>query len=227
MKLEVFPDRDALMHAAAARLAKSLERAIAARGSACAALSGGATPEPAYAHLAAMALDWPRVTFLLVDERFVPPSDPASNEAMLRRALAPALAAGAQLMPLYTPGLSHQHAANQADAAYAPLAIDVALMGMGADAHTASWFPRASRLAEALHSSRTVIALNAPQAAGSTARLTLTRAAIAHAERVLLLIQGEDKRAVLEAALSQAPEDAPVAALFDDPSKAPEALWAA
>lgn len=224
LAIQAFADRGALMQQAAEKIAAALRQGIATRGAACAALSGGSTPGPAYERLAAMQLDWPRITLALVDERCVPSTEPASNEGMIRRTLAPALAAGGQLLPMY----GGSNSADAADADYAALHIDIALMGMGADAHTASWFPGGQGLRAALDpaSTRTVVAVRASQAAGAADRLTLTRAALDRADRVLLLIAGDDKRARLEAALTQRLEDAPVAALFARPRRQPEVLWA-
>lgn len=218
--------RDALMAGAAEEMRYLARDAIERHGAANIALSGGSTPRPAYETLARADLPWAKVHFLLVDERFVPPSAEASNERMLREALAPALAAGAALLPMYAEDASLEEAAARADAAYAPLRIDVALMGMGGDGHTASWFPGAPRLAEALDPStaRTVVSQSAPGAQGSGERLTLTLPAVARAGAVLLLITGEDKRAVLERALAK--RDAPVAALFGRDTPV-QVLWAA
>ncbi|HEX8901041.1 6-phosphogluconolactonase [Vitreimonas sp.] len=223
--LSVFATREALMQAASDRLARALQRGLNTRHHACAALSGGATPEPAYALLAQAKLDWPRVTFALVDERFVHAKDDASNEKMLRRALAPALEAGAKLMPMFSTDGAPAEVAARADNLYSPLHIDVALMGMGGDAHTASWFPGHARAA--FESERTVIAVHAPLAAGSADRLTLTKHAVRRADEVLVLIHGEEKRARLDAALAEGADAAPIAALFEDPEKQPEVLWAA
>jgi 6-phosphogluconolactonase len=143
---------------------------------------------------------------------------------MLSRALEPALRHGARILPMFTSGTAPAHAADLADAAYAPLHFDIALMGMGADGHTASWFPGAEGLKAALDpaGSRTVAALRAPQAAGAADRLSLTLAALQRAERVLLLITGDEKRARLGVA---AAANLPVAALLTLPSR-PEVLWA-
>lgn len=214
-----FASRDALFDAAAEALADALREGVDARGRGLAALSGGSTPAPAYERLARLDLDWRRIVFTLVDERCVPLDHPASNEAMLRSALAPALAQGAALWPMHP-----QNAANAA--AYAGLGdLDLALMGMGEDGHTASWFPDAEGLAAALDPSNqaNVVALRAPQAAGAADRLSLSFAAITRARRVLLLITGEQKRAVYDAAERAS---APVAALFSLGGKF-EAWWAA
>lgn len=218
-----FGSRAALMEAAATRIAERLEAGISERGQGFAALSGGSTPAPAYEALAAMPLDWRRATFLLVDERFVPPTDGASNEALLRRTLAPALAAGATLTPMYAPDLSLSETAARADALYASALIDIALMGVGGDGHTASWFPQSLDLQSALDltNGRSVIAVDAPGAAGSAQRLTLTRAAVARAKDITLLISGEEKRRLLEDA---ARARLPVDALFDLPVRA-AVLW--
>lgn len=226
MNFSAFPSRDALMAATAERIAEGIRNAIATRGSAVVALSGGSTPEPAYRALAAMPLDWPKVTFALVDERFVPIANPASNEGLLERALAPAFEAGAQFKPMYFAAETLEQAADCAETLYADLAYDVAVMGMGEDGHTASWFPDAPALDEALDlgNVRAVMAISAPSAAGSTERLTLTRAALKRAKHVILLITGDAKRAKLDAALAQPPTAAPVTTLFAD--HAPEVLWA-
>jgi 6-phosphogluconolactonase len=224
--LGTFASRPALMTATAERLASALQDAIRRHGSACAALSGGSTPEPAYRELAAMPVDWPKVTFALVDERFVPPTDGASNQALIQRTLGPAFEAGAGLAPMFFPAATVAESADRADARYAPLRIDIALMGMGADGHTASWFPGSSELGGALDldNPRTVIAAHAPQAAGAADRLTLTRAALSRAGALMLVITGDDKRAKLKSALAQ--QDAPVSALFNDRLPAPVVMWA-
>lgn len=225
--IEAFASRDALMQAAADAIAAALEAGLAKRGHACVALSGGTTPAPAYALLAAKNLDWPNVTFALVDERFVPPTHEASNERLLLSALAPALAKGATLLPMYAYEANLEAAAARANGLYAPLEIDIALLGMGEDGHTASWFPGAAELSKALDlaTAETVIAVNAPQAAGAPERLTLTRAALARAHALALLITGPAKAEVLRQAAAGA--DYPIGALLAPPAPPLRALWAA
>lgn len=223
-----FPTRAALMEAAAGDMAAALQKAIAEGGEACIALSGGSTPEPAYTLLAQHDLDWPCVTVALVDERFVPPDHDASNEKMLRRTLAPALAKGAKLLPMYAPAKDVHEAAARADALYAPLHIDFALMGMGEDGHTASWFDGAEGLEAAvdLNAPRTVVAIHAPQAAGAPDRLTLTLRALRSAAPVTLLITGAAKRDLVRETYMHLSR-AQVGHLFRlIPNHSPWVLWA-
>jgi 6-phosphogluconolactonase len=224
LNITEFASREALVEASASALADALHAGIAERGRAYAALSGGSTPEPVYRRLAAMPLDWLRITFTLVDERFIALADPASNEGMLERTLAPAFAAGAQFKPLFFATETVQQAADCAEVLFTPpLAFDIALMGMGDDGHTASWFPQSNDLSEALTAQRSVIAVHAPGATGSADRITLTRTALARARRTLLLITGEQKRTVLQSA---AERNLPVDALFGASMPPVEIYWA-
>jgi 6-phosphogluconolactonase len=228
-QITAFETRDAAMQAAADLIAESLENALKTRGKACAALSGGSTPAPVYRALAQRTgWNWNKITFALVDERCVPPTHEASNERLIGETLAPAFALGAQLKPMFFDTPTVSEAADCANALYDDLPIDVALMGMGEDGHTASWFPGADGLAQALDpgAAATVVAIHAAQAAGAADRLTLTRAALARVERVILLITGEQKRAILQSALAGPVEAAPIAALFTNPARQPTVLWA-
>jgi 6-phosphogluconolactonase len=132
--------------AIAAHVAGALRAAIAARGQASLAVSGGKSPIPMFEALREQALDWPRVTVVLVDERVVPHGHAASNTALVREHLLQGPAAAARFLPFFGE-LPAQFNAQVLDAlvndaaeriARLPWPLDVAVLGMGEDAHTRS-----------------------------------------------------------------------------------------
>jgi 6-phosphogluconolactonase len=217
----------------AARLADlmqgAIERAIAAQGLATIALSGGSTPSLLYLALAARKIDWPNVSATLVDERFVPPSASSSNEAFLRSTFLQGNASRARFVGLWSDAPSLDAAAAEANARVRNLVrpFDVAVLGMGIDGHTASWFPQADGL-------KSVLAVDAPlvvpvrarksEATGEhLERLTLSMRAIADARIVMLLMTGAAKRKAFESFAGDGPaESAPVRAIL----RARSDLWA-
>lgn len=215
--VEVAPER--LGAALAERVAEDLADAIAARGRARLAVPGGTTPGPFLEALGAADLDWERVAVTLTDERWVPTSDPRSNQGLLARTLFRGRAAAAEFVPLY--GASAEPADSLDAIATAlrqiALPLDVAVLGMGEDMHTASLFPGAVGLAAALaDDAPPVAAITAPGA--QEPRVTLTAPVVAAAARRYLLIRGGAKRAALERALTaEGPGQAPVRVALDAP----------
>lgn len=184
-----FADADALAEGAAAFVAARLEDAIARRGRASLALSGGGTPRAMHLRLAPRALDWARVDVYYGDERCVPPDDPASNHRMARESLLDHVPARAHRIEGERPPADA--AARYADAIATALPLDVVILGMGEDGHTASLFPdSAEPPAGAL-----AVATRSPVAPHD--RVTLTYAALAAAGARVLLVSGAAKAARL------------------------------
>ncbi len=205
-----FADDEELAPAFADWTAQKLKGAIADRGAALLIVSGGKTPAGYFAALSNLALDWTRVSITLADERRVADDSPRSNARLVRETLLTHRAAAATFIPLADSRLSESQelAAASARVANLPLPADLVVLGMGDDGHTASWFPGADRLAEAMDpgARQFVAPISAPDA--PEPRLTLTGRLILRARSIALLIEGEDKMATLAKALEDGPEEA-------------------
>jgi 6-phosphogluconolactonase len=211
MIFRAFPDRAALVAALADEIAEGLRAALDARGGAVLSVPGGTTPGPVFDALAQADLDWSRVAVVLNDERWVDEASPRSNTRLLRERLLIGRAAAARLLPLYAPAAAPEESLAALAAGIAPhLPIDVLLLGMGADMHTASLFPGADRLADALASDAPPLMALRAEAAGEP-RITLTAPVLQGARATHLMILGAEKRAALKRALTLPPDQAPVA----------------
>jgi 6-phosphogluconolactonase len=191
-----------LAEALAQALAEKLREAIALRGTASLALSGGSTPRRMVERLAVEELDWHLVNICCVDERLVPIDSEQywtrSNEYMLRNALSTGPAAAARWFSLR----EDQHGEKLCEQQINSLRpFDVVVLGMGEDGHTASLFPGATDLAAGLSAAPqpSLIRIVAPGI--SEPRLSLRLFVLGEARARFLHIEGEQKRAVLLRAL--------------------------
>ncbi len=141
--MHIFENPSALAEALADDVGARLAAAIAARGTASFAVSGGSTPKAFFRSLSRRELDWSKVTLTLVDERFVPPENERSNHRLVADNLLKDRAAQARFVPLYHQAETAEAAAAIASDRTASLGapFDVVVLGMGTDGHTASFFP--------------------------------------------------------------------------------------
>lgn len=215
------------MHAVvAARLWELIDAAVEARGRAVVALAGGSTPVPVYNLLREMPLPWDQITLCPTDERWVPVDDEASNEGMFRRELLGADTAGVEVVSMARHADSAAADAANADRVLERLdrPFDIVLLGMGSDGHTASWFPGARGLEEAMTSGQRCVAIEPP--ATPHPRVTLTRAAVLDAANLLLVIGGDDKWEVYRRALRE-PGELPVGAILHQERAPLDVYWSA
>lgn len=185
-------------------------------------VSGGRSPIPLFERLADSPLEWSRIRIRLVDERHVPPEHPASNEGLVRRHLLQGKAAAADFRGLYLPNAALSDAVAAANREAYP--IDVAVLGMGEDGHTASLFPEAPQLDVALSPDAAryvhVTPLHAPHE-----RITLSLSALQAAGHLLMYIAGAQKRRVYKEAQQKISKRLPVSYLAADPGVRLDVHW--
>ncbi|MFN4289373.1 MAG: 6-phosphogluconolactonase [Permianibacter sp.] len=194
----VSADASGIYDAAAEQLAEVIESAVAQRGEALIAVSGGKSPEALFQRLSKLLLPWSRVRLTLVDERVVPLDHADSNARLVQTSLLQGNAAKATWLPLLRSGLTPEQMIEvvQDELRQWPLPFDAVVLGMGDDGHTASWFPDAPELGALLSPDNfALLGIAHPQTAPYT-RLTLTRHAVLNSRLIQLLIPGASKQPV-------------------------------
>lgn len=213
MQFVEYPDVEMMMMDLANKLASEIRAALHQDGTVSIAVPGGTTPGPIFDDLSAAELDWSRVRIMLTDERWVPETSERSNTRLLRNRLFQNHAAAATLVPLYAETATPEDSLPALSARVETvLPLTVALLGMGADMHTASIFPGADQLHEALHGKATLVAMRAPGA--PEPRITLSARVLKDAMNCHVVITGAEKREALEKARHAMPEEAPIAAIL-------------
>jgi 6-phosphogluconolactonase len=203
-------------------VAAALREAIAHKGEATLVVSGGRSPIPFFEQLSVQELDWSKVTITLADERWVPLEHPDSNGGLIRKHLLVNAAREATFVDVYSSAANIESAAEQTDRVLQdlPKPLDVLVLGMGDDAHTASLFPGSPGLEDALNpqSDRLCLPMWAPSVPRQ--RLTMTRALLCNARNQFLAIQGQSKLAALQTAATAGDELAtPISAFLREPLK--------
>ncbi len=215
MEFVSYPDADLMFLSLADRIASELGDFLRREGRASLCVPGGTTPGPVCDTLSGVDLDWAKVAVFLNDERWVPESSPRSNTRLLRERLIRGKAAAAKLIPLYAEAPAPEDRLAELSEGLVPhLPISVLLLGMGADMHTASLFPGADRLADALAPDAPVLMALRADAAGEP-RITLTARHLRAAMRTHIVIRGAEKRAAIERAARLSPLEAPVRVVLD------------
>jgi 6-phosphogluconolactonase len=202
--LHEFDSNQALCERLAQCIASGLEGALNLREEATLAVSGGSTPKPLFAALSLCELDWSRVRVTQVDERWLSEDHADSNARLIREHLLQGHAAAAHFDSMKVDiddAFAAEAATAQRLAAFADT-IDVVVLGMGEDGHTASFFPGSDTLAEALDpaTDRLCLAVRPPVAPHD--RMTLSLAALLRSRQLSLHITGSSKLSVLRGALA-------------------------
>jgi 6-phosphogluconolactonase len=223
-----FIDLEAASVALANEVADALSKRLAESPRATLAVSGGSTPTRFFRYLREHEIPWERVTVTLVDDRWVDANHPDSNERLVRHELLTGPAAGAQFVALKTADSTPAGGQFESNGRLQSLRpFDVVVLGMGADGHTASLFPGAANLADALDPAapETVVAIDPPDARHP--RLSMTLSAILDSANVLVLLAGQDKWETYRRARQPGPFDEfPIRALLGKTHPDVQIYWA-
>jgi 6-phosphogluconolactonase len=191
----------------AARLAARELMAAAAEGGHI-AVAGGETPRPAYELASALQPDWHRVDLWWGDERCVPPGDPQSNYRLVRESLLDGLVRLPSVHRIHGER-DPEEAAAAYDAEIRGVRLDLALLGLGPDGHTASLFPGGAALEER---ERAAVAAE-PGLEPFVPRVTLTIPVLSAARLVLFLVAGAAKADAARGAFAAEPDPGTPASL--------------
>ena len=222
-----FDDRQAASEAAAEFIAAALKRRLETDGQTAIVVSGGTTPVATFKCLSRVPLDWGAVSVVPSDERWVPPQHDDSNDKLVREGLLVDQASGATFVPLYADGISVEEHVPELEERLAALPAPFAcsLLGMGADGHFASLFPDTESLATGLDGDSGARCIPVHTAASPHPRMSLTLPALLDSDSIVLLVFGDDKKAVLEDARTD--DNAyPVSRLLRQDDTPVEIFWA-
>jgi 6-phosphogluconolactonase len=210
-KVEVLPDRSAIVRRSLELVLASLKNALVERGQFTIALAGGSTPKPLYEAIASQDLPWDKIHVFWGDERYVPADHPDSNEGMARLAWLDQVAIPpANVHPIPTdeadPAIAAQKHERQIQEFFQlgsgefPT-LDVVLLGIGDDGHTASLFPHT----EALTVRDRLITVGNKD---GQPRITFTSPLINQARTVIFLVTGANKHNALTHILAATGDEA-------------------
>lgn len=202
-----FSDREVLVEKLADSVISLLKSGISKNGRASLAVSGGSTPVALFEELSVRDLAWDQVHVCLVDERWVEPEDPDSNEHLVRSHLLRNRAAAARFSGMKNSAATAGAGETECERLYRkiPAPYDVLLLGMGGDGHTASLFPGAVRLPQATDMESHRICIGIAPLTAPHERMTLSLPAILSSRVIILHITGQDKKDVLDLAMGDGP----------------------
>lgn len=202
MKESIYGSREALVADFSQKIVAILSQSISQNGAASILVSGGSTPLPLFKTLSESDLDWSKVTISLADERWVEPTDAASNEKLVRENLLRNKASQAIFIGMKTPHKDANDGLEELNSRFSSMSwpADVLILGMGEDAHTASLFPCSKQIEEGLSTQEKLLAVTPTTAPHQ--RMSFSLNALVQSKNIFLHLTGDSKKSVLDKALS-------------------------
>lgn len=214
-KILSFNNTAALEQSLAQTICQKLNEAITHKGHASIAVSGGSTPKALFNVLSTRELQWDKITVTLADERWVDPASDDSNERLVRDNLLQNAAAAATFLPF-------KNTAPTAVEGQSELAqqlnnvgpVDLLLLGMGGDGHTASLFPCSAELEQVMDPTNPFPCQSVTPTTAPYERMSMTLNWLLRSENIFLHICGEEKHSVLSHGLLNTDNPPPIARLI-------------
>lgn len=215
MKFITYETRAEQARATAEMIARDLSNELEAHDNISFSVTGGSTPGPVFDLLSKSSVAWDRVAVLLNDERWVDERSDRSNTRLVKSRLLQDRASRSRYIPLYLQHESPEDCLNELAEGIRPhLPLNCLLLGMGGDMHTASLFPGADRLDEALSDNAPIVLPMRADAAGEP-RITLTAPVLKAAHNIHVLITGAEKHRAIHAAEQLTAQEAPISIILD------------
>jgi len=224
-----FSTRNELDNALASSVSQLLNEAIKQKGKASIAVSGGSTPKGFFSVLSQSDIDWSKVTVTLADERWVPIDSADSNTRLVHENLLQNKATAAKFFHLKQgEALSDETLSDLNVAANTTLLpLDVLILGMGEDGHTASLFPCSGEINQGLASDNDNTLLKVMPKTAPHQRISFSFSALSKSENIFLHLCGENKQQVLNQALNGDDVfEMPIRAFLQHASLKTQTYWA-
>lgn len=227
--LNEFSNRDNLDDALANKVASLLANAISSKGQASLAVSGGSTPKGFFLALSQFDLAWDKVTITLADERWVKESSDASNTALVKSNLLINNASKASFFELKRDGDLAPSVIDtlNSEAKQKIFPLDVLILGMGEDGHTASIFPCSNQIDDALNLDNNNVFIKVLPQTAPHERISFTYKALIQTKNIFLHVCGENKKSVLNVAnAGDVESEMPIRAFLNHPERNIDIYWA-
>ena len=222
-----FLEQKELIDTLSSKIIANLEEAILHKGSASLLVSGGSTPKPLFEKLSSFDIPWEKVKIALCDERWIDKNHKDSNEKLVRDSLLVNFAKKAQFVSMYQENINIEDAQELCSDIYKKelFPLDVLILGMGNDGHTASLFPNNIKLKESLETLNKICICMKPDTAPYE-RMSLTKTAILSASNIYLHFEGVEKQNVYKKVLEGAnSNDMPISAILNQDKKKIEVYY--
>lgn len=199
-----FLDENILVKELSSKIIEKLEEAISKNSKASLLVSGGNTPKLLFEKLSNIDISWEKITIALVDERWVDTTDQNSNEYLVKEYLLQNFAKKAKFVGMYIENKNIYDCETLCSKKYFEelYPFDILILGMGEDAHTASFFPNNEKLKEAFSIENKKLCISIEPTNAPYKRMSLTLSAILKSSNIFLHIQSEEKLKVFKEAIA-------------------------